>query len=190
LKWSNGPFAVRHEIIGIDRKGRQGVGSGVGSERLGEVSYEAWTTDESLVGFLCPDFQGEVLGDAVEIGIAMQKKKIILDGRLGDQAIDRAADRHSLAAKIEIHPGRGMIRVEPRAEIVEALAAEIFGQQVEIPFRGGSLKDLREYKGRDAEGEPPFNHQLEFMDGIRSISAQIADQDGGVDQDHRDREAL
>jgi len=145
---------------------------------------------ELRLAFSNPDFQGDVLGDAVEIRVAVQEEKIIFNGRLGDQAVGGTADCYPFAAKIEIHPGRGMKGAEPRAEIVEALAADIFGQKIEILFRGGSLKHLREYKGRDAERESPFNHNLEFPDGVRFVSAKIADQDGGVDQDHRGREAL
>jgi hypothetical protein len=39
-----------------------------------------------------PNFERRHVGDPVEIRIAVEEKKVVLNGRLGDEAIDGAPD--------------------------------------------------------------------------------------------------
>jgi hypothetical protein len=52
------------------------------------------------------------------------------------------------------------------------------------------LKDLRVYDGGNPENEAVFDDIVKLADGGLIASAEIADQDGGVDEDHLFLKAL
>ena len=78
------------------------------------------------------DLEGRNLRYPVEIGIVVKKEQVVLDGRLGDQAVHGASHGHSFFPQVEKDlRGRG-VGIEAPGQAIDPLAAEVFAQCREI----------------------------------------------------------
>jgi hypothetical protein len=120
-----------------------------------------------------------------EVGVVVEEMEAVLDGRLGDQAVDRASDRHAAPAELEEDFCGGSIGFETTLEAMDHLAPQVIAEFRKIPLRGRALEDFEDRERAEAKRKVPLQDFKETADGGIVPSFQETDHDGGVDEDHR-----
>ena len=115
--------------------------------------------------------------DLLEIPIVMQKKKIMIEGDLGDEAISGTPHGVPLRFQEKIHPSRGRIRL-PTFRPVLRIGIQISPESLKISLGFDALEDFHIDESAKAEGKAAFYDPLQSSNVVSRTPFQKVDQDG------------